>query len=610
MEEPMRIACFKNNGVDYLQVQESYTKAKGVQGLRVIRNVGPLSRFDDGKPEYLKRLRASFKQGNPLIESLSDLSFKQKATEKLSVEFDRKKDADCFTDPKNIGYFILEALFGDLGIYDVVSKYKSIAQIRYDLVNIVKMLVFGRVLDPDSKLATWEKKDAYLFGVAKSADLVEVYDSLDAIDAVSPIIQKRMDTKIKQAIGRDKTLCYYDVTNFFFEIDKNDADKTDAFGNTTEGLRKSGPSKAKNRKPIVQMGLFCDPQGIPISYKIFPGNHIDQTTLRPIMKESIDAMGYGHVVVVADGGLNSDKNICHTLDAQAGYLFSKSTKKSDKKTRAWILDSDGYVSNEKGSFKVKSQIRTRKVKDEKGKTREITEKVVSYWSRSHYLRELSENASFCKYLEEVTKHPDKLKDKPKKVEKYLTKTQVDKATGVVLEDAVVALGLNWDKIDEDRALMGYYTLLTSELDMPDREIIDRYSGLSRIEDAFRATKSDLSGRPVFVRTPAHINGHFCICFIALVLIRIIQLKIIKHRGRDPKATKKWITGLSAERIQAALAGFCADALPGGYLRTTRIDGDLRLVLDSLGIQDEFRIPAIEEVRRFRYTLKKAGLIHS
>jgi hypothetical protein len=605
----MRIACFKNNGIDYLQVQESYTKEKGKQALRVIRNIGPLSRFDDGKPDYLKRLRASFKEGRPLIESLADLSAGQKAQDKLSIVFERTDDAQCFTDAKNIGYFILEALFEDLGVYDVLSKHKSAKGIECDLVNTAKMLVFGRVLDPDSKLATWQKRDRYLFDVARDVTLDEVYASLDAIDTSSVAIQKRMDTKIKRAIGRDDTLCYYDVTNYFFEIDKNDADTTDAFGREVEGMRKSGPSKAKNRKPIVQMGLFCDTSGIPISYKVFPGNHIDQTTLRPTMKESIDKMGYSRVVVVADGGLNSDKNICHTLDAQAGYIFSKSTKKSDKKTREWIRDPEGYVSNEKGTFKVKSCVRTRKVKDENGDSREITEKIISYWSHSHWQRETEQATGFLKYLEEVTEHPDKLKDKPRKVEKYLTRTQADKTTGVILEDAVSVFGLNWDKIDEDRELMGYYTLLTSEVDAPEREIIDCYSGLSRIEDAFRTTKSDLLGRPVFVRTPEHINAHFCLCFIALCLIRIIQLKIIKHLGRDPKATKRWTAGLSAERIKAALAGFCADSLPGGYLRTTSIDDDLRLVLDSLGIQDGFRIPTVEEIRRFRYSLKKAGLIH-
>ena len=601
----MNIVCFNNNGIPYLQVQESYTKADGRKGRRVVRNIGPLSRFDDDQPGYLARLRASFAAGEPIIGSLGDLATRQAAAGRLSVEFDRSKDSDCFSDPKNVGYLVLDAIFRELGINDVLCLHKSRKQVGYDLAGIARMLVFGRALCPDSKLATWEGRGGYLFDVAGGSALKDVYAALDEVHGCAGAIQKRMNTKVSATIGREGTVCYYDVTNYFFETGQNDADETDGGGTVTaEGMRKSGPSKAKNRKPIVQMGLFCDTRGIPISYRLFPGNHIDQTTLRPTMRATVDQMGFKRVVVVADGGLNSDKNICHAIKNGGGYIFSKSTRKSDKKTRAWILDEEGYAWNGSHSFKAKSQVRTRTVKDEDGKSLTITEKVVSYWSYAHFIREQRENASFIKYLEEVAEHPDKLKDKPKKVEKFLTKAQADRQTGEVIEDAVTVLGLDMGKIDEYQSLMGYYTLLTSELDMEDRAVIDRYSGLSRIEDAFRTIKTDLDGRPVYVRTPEHIDAHFCICFIALSVIRIIQLKVINHLGRDPEATKKWTCGLSAERVKAALLGFQADALPGGYLRTTRVDDDLRLVLDSLGIEADFRIPTIEQLRQFKFKLRK------
>jgi transposase len=607
----MNIACFKNNGVPYLQVQESYTKADGRRGRRSVRNVGPLARFDDGEPNYLERLRASFNFGTCLIESLNDLAAQQSAGSKVRIEFDRSQDSDCFLEPKNIGYLVLEELFRELGIYDVLTLHKSRAHVAYDLVGITEMLVYGRVLVPDSKLATWQDRGRYLFDVAASSELDDVYAALDEIHAKSDAIQRRMDAKIKTAIGRDGAVCYYDVTNYFFEIDRGDLDITDKDGNVIrEGLRKTGVSKAKNRKPIVQMGLICDSKGLPVAYRLFPGNHIDQTTLRPTMKESIDKMGFKRVVVVADGGLNSDKNICHTLKSGGGYIFSKSPKKTDKATRAWMLQDDGYAWNKARTFKVKSKVRTRVVKDEDDKKHTITEKIVSYWSYAHYLEAIRENESFCKFLEEVTKHPDKLKDKQKKYQKFLTKTQADKDTGEVLDNTVEVYGLNEAKIAEYRAMMGYYTLITSEVDMGEREVIDHYSGLSRIEDAFRATKTDLEGRPVYVRTPDHINAHFCICFIALSMIRLIQLKVIEHLGKDPEKTKGWVTGLSAERIQRALLGFQADGLPGGYLRTTRIDDDLGLLLDSLGIECDFRIPTIEQLRQFKFSLRKAQLMCS
>jgi hypothetical protein len=134
-------------------------------------------------------------------------------------------------------------------------------------------------------------------------------------------------------------------------------------------------------------------------------------------------MKFDKVIIVADGGLNSGPNIAHILSKGNGYIVSKSTKKSDKKVRAWILEEEGYEWNGRGTFKVKSMIRKRKIKDAEGKTIEIAEKLVCYWSRKHYEREVKENVKFIEYLETVIRNPDKLKDKPRKIEKFLKKTK-------------------------------------------------------------------------------------------------------------------------------------------------------------------------------------------
>ena len=589
----MHICCTKNNGIDYLQVQESYYESingKSKQRKRVIKNLGPLSRFDDGEPNYIYRLRASFRDGKPLIPELNDL-IDAPPPPKIKLEFDPNELSDYICAPKNIGYFLPDALYDALGIYDVLNKYKSNSKLEYDLNGIAKLLVFGRMLWPDSKLGTFESRDRYLFGVAASASEREVYRALDCLSNVSDAIQKRMNTKIRATIGRNTEVCFYDVTNYYFEIGENDPDG---------GLRKKGISKEKRGEPIVQMGLFIDDNGIPIAYKLFPGNHIDATTLRPAMKKTIDNMDFGRVIIVADGGLNSGPNIAHISNGGNGYIVSKSTKKSDKNTKAWILDESGYIWNDAGTFKVKSQIRTRKIKDENGNPQEIKEKIVCYWSKKHYERERRENEKFVEYVESVIANPDKLKDKQSKIAKFLKKTEADKATGEVVK-TVTSLSLDFDKIQEYIALMGYYTIMTSEIDKPDEEIISKYHGLSRIEDSFRITKSDLEGRPVFVRTPEHINAHFLTCFIALTMLRLIQYKILKHRDETTNSTEKWESGLSAHRIQDALATFQADPLPGGYYRLTKLDADLKLILTSIGIDTDLRLPSAKLLRK----LKKA-----
>ncbi len=575
---------------------------------RVVRNIGPLSRFDDGEPDYLLRLRESFATGTPLIESLADLVTGKPLRKRLVVEYALEKAEHCYCNPKNIGYFLLDGLYDGLGIYDVLNKHKSQTKIEYDLNGLAKLLVFGRILWPDSKLETFRGKDQYAFDVADSDNLIEAYRSLDVLHEKSEAIQTRMNHKVKQSVGRNTDICFYDVTNYYFEIEQNDADILDKTGQVLqEGLRKKGPSKEKRGEPIVQMGLFIDDQGIPIAYRLFPGNHIDQTTLRPALKKSINKFNFGRVIIVADGGLNSDKNIAHILSEKNGYILSKSTRKSAKSVRDWMLVENGYVWNESRTFKVKSKIRQRTIKDEEGKSHEITEKLVCYWSKKHYDREIRENAKFIEYLESVIANPDKLKDKPRKIEKFLKKLEVDPETGEVLESKT-QLTLDLDKLQEYKEMLGYYTIMTSELDKSDREIIDKYHGLSRIEDSFRITKSDLEGRPVFVRNAGHIDAHFLICFIALTMIRLIQCKILKHQGKKAIDEDGWESGLSAVRIKQALLSFQADALPGGYYRLTKPGDDLQLILDALGIKDDLRLPTVSELRQLKFNFDKGSVI--
>jgi len=604
----MYIDCVTNSGKPYLRVAESYSvRVDGIRKnrKRTVRNLGPLARFDDGEPEFLARLKQSFLDGAPIIDGLTDLLHETSRNRKVVVEFDREDAGQSLSDPKNIGYFVLDGLYDALGIHEVLNKHKSQTRIEYDLNGLTRLLVFGRILWPESKIQTYRDKDRYIFDVADSDNPVECYRTLSVLHEKSEALQTRMNFRIRRSVGRNTEICYYDVTNYYFEIGQNDEDVLDSAGNLVrEGFRKKGPSKEKRSEPIVQMGLFIDDQGLPISYRLFPGNHIDQTTLRPALRSSIDRLSYGKVIIVADGGLNSDKNIAHVLSEGNGYILSRSTKRSAKDVKAWIREGSGYEWNETRTFKVKSTIRTRTVKDENGVGREITEKLVCYWSKKHYDREVRENAKFIEYLDSVIENPDKLKDKPKKVEKFLRKMEIDPRTGEILKTRT-HLSLDRKKIQDYLDMLGYYTLMTSEVDKSDREIIDKYHGLSRIEDSFRITKSDLEGRPVFVKTEDHIDAHFLICFMALTMIRLIQLRILKHQGKDALNEDGWEAGLSACRIRKALLSFQSDALPGGYCRLTRPDSDMQLILDALGVVGDLRLPTVSELRQLKYGFDKA-----
>ena len=243
----MFIECVKNNGTKYLRLVDAQTfSANGIIKHRryVVRNIGPLARFDDGLPDYLDRLRESFRNGIPIIPLLNEYTSGVQRESKIRFELDINDDEQCFSHPKNIGYFLLDGLYDALGIYDVLNLYKSNSQFPYDLNGLSKLLIFGRVLHPDSKLGTFEQRDRYLFDVTSSRGQHEVYQALDCLNDCADAIQKRMNYKITNGIGRNTEVCFYDVTNYYFEIHENDSDEVDSSGDITKkGLRKKGVSK-------------------------------------------------------------------------------------------------------------------------------------------------------------------------------------------------------------------------------------------------------------------------------------------------------------------------------------------------------------------------------
>ncbi|MBO4708772.1 MAG: IS1634 family transposase, partial [Kiritimatiellae bacterium] len=491
-------------------------------GKKTILSLGALAKHDDGRPDYLKRLRESFAEGRPLIKELEPY-VGQAPVRKWTVTFERG-DAKCIGEPKRMAPCILDPVFRALGLDELFASVKCASRIRYDLTGIVRLLTYGRIIDPGSKWSTMGQNDQYYVPPVKSTNPDNVYDALDVIYANRKQIVQRMNTCIARAIGRSQSTVFYDVTNFFFETARPDDDFEDADGSVVTGLRKFGVSKENRRQPIVQLGLFLDDNGIPISFATFPGNTLDHHTLRPAMKETVGDLGIGRFVLVADRGMYSGTNMYAVREAGNGYIVSKSLRKTDKAERAWAIDPDGYTVVSE-NFRHKSRIVKRVVKDDDGKKHAIREKVVVYWSKAFYEREKSENASFMEFLQKLRENPGCYRissSHSKGLRRFLKKEYVNKVTGEKVNSSDLMPMIDEAKLDEFNELMGYYQIVTSELDMGDREVIEKYHGLTQIEDQFREMKGTLETRPVFVQTPEHIKAHLMVCFMALTMIRIIQ----------------------------------------------------------------------------------------
>lgn len=590
----MYVESFKNNGIPYLRLvrNDRVTNKKGVKTATktVVLNIGPLSRFDDGQPDYVGRLKKSFKAGTPLIPSLQPYCEDKKETETYRFAIN-EGSPDCFGHPKLFSHILLERILEELGLHTFFSSYKGFTRLQYDVYGFAKLLFFGRLLNPASKYATVRQNNEYYEPVLKDFNPDNVYDTLDFIAENKDKIIRRINTNLVKKAHRSPEIIYYDVTNFYFEIGEPDEDVLDDDGNTIEkGLRKMGVCKEERKLPIVQMGLFMDDEGIPIAIETFPGNTLDHLTLRPALKKNIDGLDFSRFIMVADRGICNYQNLLHILDAGNGYIVSKSLLKSTKKEQEWTYSEEGYIPVS-DDFKYKSRIVKKTVKDENGNRRTIEEKVVVYWSRKFQARAERENKKFLDFLKKLEEHPENFRItavQSKALRKFFKKECVNEKTGEILDSSKIRAFVDFDKVAEYRKSLGYYQIVTSELTMDAQEVIDKYHGLTQIEDQFRVMKGDLDTRPLYVRTPEHVTAHLLICMISLILLRIIQ-KRMKDSGvvkAEPDAY--WSSGLSAARIQTALNKWKVDLLPGDLYRFMDVDDpDLKLILDSF----EISIPA-------------------
>ena len=581
----MTLEKYSSNGIVYLRLVRTYRikdeKGKSVNRKEVLKSLGPLSRYDDGEPDYFTRLRTSFAEKKPLIPELLPY-VDQAPMQKITISF-TEGDRFCCSSPKLFAPCILDPAFAALGLDELFASIKHSSKIQYDLQGIVRLLTYGRLLEPASKMATMRQNDSYYRPLVKSSNDDNVYDALDVIYENRKQIIQRMNSCITKGIGRNTDTVFYDVTNFFFEVEEPDEDKTDDEGNVIEkGLRKMGVSKENRKQPIVQMGLFLDDNGIPISIEMFPGNTLDHLTFRTAMRNTVDTLNLKRFILIADRGMYNGTNMCHVLDGKNGYIVSKSLKKSTKKERDWVLDQEGYTVSSP-DFKYKSHIITRTVSDESGNTRKIREKVVVYWSRAFYAREKHENQSFLDFIEKLKANPAGFRvsaAQSRSLKKFMKKDVVDKETGEIIDSRKLLSMIDEDKLTEFNELMGYYQIVSSELEMDDMEIIDKYHGLTRIEDQFREMKGTLETRPIWVNTPEHIHAHLLICFMALTMMRVIQYKIKKSLPDDKSKDLNWTYGMPGKRFQKALRSWTVDQISDEYYRMSNIQNEDLLTICS------------------------------
>jgi len=462
-------------------------------------------------------------------------------------ELNHKRNADkvrtitSVSPLRHLGYFPLKCILGKLEIKKYVDYFKLTNTFKFDLYELLSSLIYARSVNPCSKRRTFHD---VLPNLLDSCDY-SCDQLLDGLSFMGMNYKKFVEifaVATDEVYGLDTSKTYFDCTNFYFEIDRED------------DFRRKGPSKENRKDPIIGLGLLLDNNQIPIGMEMFPGNESE----KPIIREVIGSLKKrnnisGRTIHVADKGLNCADNIAAAKKAGDGYLFSKSVKTLPATEKDWVLlDSDfKKVTNKDGKvlYYYKSCV------DEFPYT--ITHEGHKVTVKIREKRLVTYNPGLAtKKRYEINKMVEKAKNFTLSQAKKNDFGETSKYVNFTDDTGGKArVCMNQKAIDKDLSLAGYNLLVTSEINMKDEDIYTTYHNLWRIEESFRIMKSDLDARPAFLQKESTIKGHFLICYLTVLLERLFQFNVLENR-------------FSATEIFNFFRDFRFTMVDGKYINTT------------------------------------------
>ena len=547
----------KSHNKIYLSFVQGYRDESGKIKHKTIKKLGFL---DDLKKEYEDPI-SHFKK---IAKQKSDDEIREYTIKNLNTKL-----IDNVDSRKNLGYVILKYIYNELNIPSFFKDKNKKLKVEYSLNDIFKLLVFSRILYPNSKLATYNNKNIFFDTFEFSKD--DMYHSFDYFSSYKDELLTLLWNSTKEKYNRDTSISYYDTTNYYFEISYNDEDELNDKGEVIKkGQRKKGPSKEHRKTPIIQMGLLMDKNAIPMYYDLLPGNESEKLQMRPTLKKTKAKFGIDRTIIVADRGQNTSDNTVFIAGKNDdvhtnhdGYVYGQSIIGAEKAFKNWVLTQEDYicekiydengdlityrepVTDETGKiidyqdlpviFKHKSRVIAKKVKIKKDNKRNVTytiyQKQMVYYSKKYANRQKKEREKAIQKAKDLIANPSKYTQATSYgCTKYINNIRFNEETGEVPEG--LELSLKLDKIQEEEKFDGYYSIVTSEKNLSDKELRDIYKGLWKIEETFKITKSELETRPIFVWTEESIEAHFLSCFIALLIIRLLEKKLQRKYSNE------------------------------------------------------------------------------
>ena len=541
----MIVQVYTNRGNKYVRVVHSYRDSEtNKPKMKVIKNYGNLEKLLKQDKNFLEKLEKEIKEKNERL--------KESALDKI-----KKIEADNFEKEglvrKNYGYLVYEKIWQELGISRWIKDIKTRSKIEIE--EILKQLVFQRLLTPSSKKSAYDHRENYV-DFRNDLILEDYYRVLDIIYDEKEKLEKHLNSTLKKKFNRELNVVLYDVTTYYFESVKKDEIK--GFGFSKDN---------KVNQVQVVMGLLIDNNGIPVGYELYPGNTSEFSTLYPVIKDLKEKYKFKKVIVAADRGLNSGKNLLLLKELGLDYVMAYKLKGAKKEIKEKLFE-DGYTIEKEFKYKLIEHVKEIRVD---GKAEKIQDNLLLGYSEKRDKKDKADRQRLLDKADKLLNNPSMMKQELKKGGKKfikVTKGNLD-------------IELDVKQIEEAEKMDGFFAIEYSQKELTGREVREIYGSLWKIEDSFRVLKTNLEARPIFVWSEKRIRAHFLICYLALVIERYLE-KLLKDNN----------VNLSTAKIQEAIRNTTlgsVETLMGDYYIK---DAESKEYLDIINAVKMNKIPLV------------------
>ncbi|MBR3458818.1 MAG: IS1634 family transposase, partial [Selenomonadaceae bacterium] len=429
----------------------------------------------------------------------------------------------------NIGYLFLQQIYYQLRIPSICRRIAKRNAFAYDLDAVLSRLVYGRILFPSSKRSCLELSPKLY--EQPQFEIQHVYRALSVLAKEMDFVQAELYKNSKEVAKRSDGVLYYDCTNYFFETESE------------EGLKQYGCSKEHRPSPIVGMGLFMDRSGLPLAFSLMPGNQNEQLSLQPLEKKIMRDFGMSKFVVCTDSGLSSEANRKFNNWGNRCFITTQSIKKMKKSLRDWALDTEGWhLPGSKGTHSIKDLEDTPENRSkifykqryvegyDEERDIEFNQTLIVTFSLKYRLYQRRVREGQIERAMEMVNTPSKAdRTRPNDARRFVKKTDVTKDGEIA---SIKAYSLDHAAIEKEERFDGFYAVCTNLDDDPEI-IVDVNRGRWEIEESFRIMKTDFEARPVYLKRDDRIAAHFLTCFIALLIYRILEMRLNEGCTNEP-----------------------------------------------------------------------------